>query len=130
MLQPFYTGGDLHARIERSNALNSRIPLNQKVRWCADMAAAVAHTHRQAKTYHMDIKPGNFLIDEHDNLALGDWEQSDSPATTLAPEADGTWDVERAEVDHPVGDRPRLRYTKCDGPPRRNVEDGVLGDCT
>lgn len=98
------------------------------------MAAAVAHTHRVARTYHMDIKPGNFLIDENDNLVLGDWEQTDAPATTLAPEADGTWDVEEAAKNEdsaaPSCDerpRPQLLYTKYSGPPRRNVDD-ELGD--
>lgn len=36
------------------------------------MAAAVAHTHLVAHTYHMDIKPGNFLLDEESNLVLID----------------------------------------------------------
>ncbi|KAJ3954725.1 hypothetical protein N0V92_008769 [Colletotrichum tropicale] len=110
-LQPFYVGGDLGSRIENSNALRSRIPLATKVRWCTNMAAAIAHTHRQAKTYHMDIKPGNFLIDQDDNLVLGDWEQTDAPTTTIAPEADGTWDVEIEGGGGPVGNglnRPRL----------------------
>ncbi|KAJ0288079.1 hypothetical protein COL940_002221 [Colletotrichum noveboracense] len=131
-LQPFYVGGDLGSRIENSNALRSRIPLATKVRWCTDMAAAVAHTHRQAKTYHMDIKPGNFLIDQDGNLVLGDWEQTDAPTTTIAPEADGTWDVEMEEEGGgPAGNgwnRPRLQYTKYEGPPRRNTEEDVLGD--
>jgi hypothetical protein len=44
----------------------------------------------------MDIKPDNFVADSSDNLILCDWEQHDTPATTLAPEADGTWDVTEA----------------------------------
>ncbi|KAK2777316.1 nima-related kinase 5 [Colletotrichum kahawae] len=130
-LQPFYVGGDVGSRIEKSNALRTRIPLATKVQWCADMAAAVAHLHRQAKTYHMDIKPGNFLIDRDDNLVLGDWEQTDAPTTTTAPEADGTWDVETGEGAGFASNglnRPRLRYTKYEGPPRRNTEEDVLGD--
>ncbi|KAI8153485.1 hypothetical protein K4K49_008574 [Colletotrichum sp. SAR 10_70] len=130
-LQPFYVGGDLGSRIENSNALRTHIPLATKVRWCTNMAAAIAHTHRQAKTYHMDIKPGNFLIDQDGNLVLGDWEQTDAPTTTIAPEADGTWDVEIEGGGGPVGkglNRPRLRYTKYEGPSRRNTEEDVLGD--
>ncbi|KAF0326611.1 nima-related kinase 5 [Colletotrichum asianum] len=130
-LQPFYVGGDVGSRIEKSNALRTRIPLATKVRWCTDMAAAIAHTHRQAKTYHMDIKPGNFLIDQDGNLVLGDWEQTDAPTTTIAPEADGTWDVEIEGGGGPVGNglnRQRLRYTKYEGPSRRNTEKDVLGD--
>ncbi|KAI8253799.1 hypothetical protein K4K58_006927 [Colletotrichum sp. SAR11_239] len=130
-LQPFYVGGDLGSRIENSNALRTRIPLATKVRWCTNMAAAIAHAHRQAKTYHMDIKPGNFLIDQDGNLVLGDWEQTDAPTTTIAPEADGTWDTEIEGGGGPVGNglnRPRLRYTKYEGPSRRNTEEDVLGD--
>ncbi|KAK4242745.1 hypothetical protein C8A03DRAFT_28975 [Achaetomium macrosporum] len=122
------------------------------------MAAAIAHVHRVAHTYHMDIKPGNFLIDGNKDLILCDWEQSDAPPTTLGPEADGTWDVavvgedggkaggrendnERKEDvqagkeddkgstgDYPAPSdkavsRPRLVYTKYEGPPRRNTEE-------
>lgn len=53
------------------------------------MAAAIEHTHLVAHSYHTDIKPGNFLIDNDENLILADWEQSDAPVTTLAPEPDG-----------------------------------------
>lgn len=128
-LQPLYPGGDVRSRIEKSNASGARIQLDTKARWCADMAAAVAHTHREAKTYHMDIRPDNFLIDQDKNLVLGDWEQKDPPAATIAPEADGTWDVEVEEATSHTGagpDRLRLRYTKYAGPPRRNTDDGVL----
>ncbi|PTB73405.1 hypothetical protein M440DRAFT_1464871 [Trichoderma longibrachiatum ATCC 18648] len=56
----------------------------------------VTAAQEQAKTYHMDIKPANFLIDDHGNAILIDWEQSGAPLYTLAPEANGEWDV--AEV--------------------------------
>ncbi|KAF6795036.1 nima-related kinase 5 [Colletotrichum sojae] len=79
-LQPLYAGGDLGSRIEKSNALGARIPLEMKAWWCPDMAAAVAQNHRHANTYRME------------------------------------------------SDRPRLRYTEYAGPPRRNVEEDVLGD--
>ncbi|RMD40840.1 hypothetical protein DV735_g4318, partial [Chaetothyriales sp. CBS 134920] len=107
-----------------------RIPLLLKAHWCADMSKAVFHTHRIAKTYHMDIKPGNFVADASDNLILCDWEQHDAPATTLAPEADGTWDVTEDLPNIQAGRRPRLRYTKYSGIPRRNVDEDVLGDAT
>ena len=58
------------------------------------MAAALPHTHFVAHTYHMDIKPGNFILDQNLDLVLIDWEQSDAPVTTAAPEIDGTWDAE------------------------------------
>ncbi|KAI0105310.1 kinase-like domain-containing protein [Nemania sp. FL0031] len=135
-IQPLYVGGDVRSSIEASNYKGQRLPLELKAHWCQNMAAALLHTHRVAKSYHMDIKPGNFLIDEHQNLVLCDWEQTDAPSTTLAPEADGTWDVMEDDVMG-TGDgvtekgdckRRRLRYTKYDGPPRRNVPEDALGD--
>ncbi|RMZ80383.1 hypothetical protein DV738_g2782, partial [Chaetothyriales sp. CBS 135597] len=124
-LFPFYPGGSVASRIEDSNKKGVRIPLLLKAHWCADMATAVFHTHRIAKTYHKDIKPGNFVADASDNLILCDWELLDAPATTLAPEADGTWDVSEDGQD---GRRPRLQYTKYSGIPRRNVDEGILAD--
>jgi len=53
------------------------------------MAAAVKRTRLVAHSYPMDIKPANFLIGDDENLVLIDWEQSDTPATTLLP---GKWD--------------------------------------
>jgi serine/threonine protein kinase len=134
-LFPFYPGGNVASRIDDSNKEGKRIPLELKAHWCANMAAALSHTHRVAKTYHMDIKPGNFVADERDNLILCDWEQHDAPATTLAPEADGTWDVTE-DVTEDLAEnlttlqpaRPRLRYTKYSGTPRRNVDEDILGD--
>ncbi|KAI1414702.1 hypothetical protein F5Y13DRAFT_158119 [Hypoxylon sp. FL1857] len=137
-IQPLYKGGNVGSSIERSNFRGQRLPLELKAHWCANMAAALLHTHRVAKTYHMDIKPGNFLIDEHQNLVLCDWEQTDAPCTTLTPEADGSWDVieegdEAGSEETPATsrrERPRFRYTKYDGPPRRNVPEDALGDAS
>ncbi|ATY67440.1 kinase-like domain [Cordyceps militaris] len=123
----FYPGGSAASRIKDSNKTGVRIPLDLKARWCANMAAATYHVHRVAKTYHMDIKPGNLVADASDNLLLCDWEQHDAPATTLAPEADGTWDVMEDLPTLQTG-RPLLRYTRYNGPPRRNVDEDVLGD--
>ncbi|GAW23020.1 hypothetical protein ANO14919_125680 [Xylariales sp. No.14919] len=89
-LQQLYLGGDVGTRVEKSNEAGQRPPLELKAHWCANMAAALAHTHRIARTYHMDVKPGSFIVDADENLVLSDWEQTDAPATTLAPEADGT----------------------------------------
>lgn len=72
-------------------------------------------------------KPGNFVADASDNLILCDWEQHDAPATTIAPEADGTWDVTEDLPTLQAG-RPRLRYIRYSGMPRRNVDEDVLGD--
>jgi serine/threonine protein kinase len=117
-LYPFIPKGTLASNIEQSNHYGRRIPLSQWAQWCYQMAAAIAHTHHVAHTYHMDIKPGNFLLDEDSNLVLIDWEQSDAPVTTAAPEVDGTWDVEEIRSE---GQNTTLRYTKYTGPERRNM---------
>ncbi|KAM0301628.1 hypothetical protein ACHAPM_005863 [Fusarium culmorum] len=124
-LFPFYTGGNIESRIQESNKAGARIAPRLKAHWCANMASAVFHTHRVAMTYHKDVKPGNFVVDEDDNLKLCDWEQQDAPATTIAPEADGTWDVTE---DVSSNGRPQLHYMKYSGPPRRNVHEDVLED--
>lgn len=84
------------------------------------MTAAVAHTHLVAHTFHMDIKPGNFIIDDNNNVVLIDWEQSDAPVSTAAPEIDGTWDVEQM----PDGS---LLYKKYTGLERRNMPESTPG---
>lgn len=61
----------------------------------------------------MDVKPNNILIDSNDNLVVIDWEQEDAWASSIAPEADGSFDVR--QQDDGV-----LVYTKCTGPPRQN----------
>jgi hypothetical protein len=58
-LYPFLPNGSLAGHIEKNNESGERIPLSRKAQWCYQMAAAVAHTHFVAHTYHMDIKPGN-----------------------------------------------------------------------
>lgn len=73
-LQPVMTRATLDDQITRAG--DRRIPLARKARWCRDMASAVLHTHRVAGTYHMDVKPGNMLIDDADGIRLIDWEQS------------------------------------------------------
>jgi len=50
-------------------------------------------------TFHMDIKPGNLIVNDEENLLFIDWEQSGAPATTLAPEADGAWDVNEQDTN-------------------------------
>ncbi|KAL7901861.1 kinase-like domain-containing protein [Trichoderma sp. SZMC 28014] len=121
-LSTYFAGGDLGNAIEAANARESQISLQQKAKWCHQMCLAITHTHRVTHTFHMDIKPGNFIIDDEGNLILIDWEQSGAPATTLAPEADGTWDVE--EQDMKENGSTRLVYTKYTGPERRNMPEG------
>lgn len=86
--------------IER-DACTRILPLRQLALWCYQRTAALGHAHPSAHTFHTDIKPGNMLIADDDGLVLIDWESFDGPPTTLAPEADGTWNVEEivAESD-------------------------------
>ncbi|CAG8961774.1 hypothetical protein HYFRA_00006317 [Hymenoscyphus fraxineus] len=101
----------------------SHIQMN-KAQWCYEMASAIAHTHLVAHTYHMDIKPGNFRLDDNNNLVLIDWEQNDALVTTAAPEVDGTWDVEQTGE----GETSTLQYKEYSGPKRRNMPLTTPGD--
>ncbi|KAF2233622.1 kinase-like protein [Viridothelium virens] len=125
MLHPFMERGSLDSEIKRANATGSRLTLTDKARWCYEMSSAVFHTHFVARTYHMDIKPANFLLNAENDVILIDWEQSGAPHYTLAPEADGTWDVRFLEVDpshENAHNAPpaRLIYKRYNGPPREN----------
>lgn len=90
------------------------------------MALAISHTHFTAHTFHMDIKPANFVLDANKDLILIDWEQSGAPLYTLAPEADGSWDVEEARMGSSLYEAAnlvvsKLIYTKYRGPDRENL---------
>ena len=123
-LYPFLANGNLASHIEKNNKSGKRIALSRKALWCYQMAAALVHTHFAAHTYHMDVKPGNFLLDADFHLVLIDWEQSGAPITTVAPEVDGTWDVEEVPAE---GSTTVLRYTKYKGPERRNMPETTPG---
>ena len=117
-LFPILGDNNLDEEIEKSNLDRSRLNLMEKAKWSYQMASATAHTHLIAHTFHMDIKPSNFVVSRSKrDLILIDWEQSGAPLYTLAPEADGTWDVER-EKDS--GDE-LLVYKKYTGSPRENL---------
>ncbi|KAI9755175.1 MAG: hypothetical protein M1815_005185 [Lichina confinis] len=63
--------------------------------WCLQMSAAVTHTHVVGGQYHMDIRPGNFILDEEGNAKLMNWGQHRASCCTLAPEVDGSIDLVR-----------------------------------
>lgn len=112
----FFASGSLASVIAVANSNGNPIPRRKQAKWCRQMSMAIAYTNGDMHTYHMDIKPGNFIVNDEEDLFLIDWEQSDSPASTLAPEADGTWDAsEQAR---------KLVYTKYTGPERRNMPAG------
>lgn len=62
-------GRSLH---ERLRAGSGRIRPAVAVRWTGQLAAAVAALHQFGRI-HRDIKPGNILIDSHDNPVLADF---------------------------------------------------------
>lgn len=117
-LQPYMRHRTVDDYVRKYNKLGERIPLPAKARWCFQLTSAIAHTHHIAKTYHMNIKPTNILLDDNLDLLLIDWEQSGTSFCTVAPEADGTWDIE--SVDTGFGSL-KLVYKKYHGPERRNA---------
>jgi len=128
-LYPFMEHGTLDDQVQKSNATAGRLLLFDKATWCLQMASAVAHTHLTAQTFHMDIKPANFLVDGNKDLLLIDWEQSGAWPHSLAPEADGSWDVRYVETvsSHDMGpdlSAPQLVYEKYCGPDREDLAWG------
>ncbi|PNY22471.1 Kinase-like protein, partial [Tolypocladium capitatum] len=117
-LYPFMARGTLDDQITRCKKDGSHLGLRDKARWCLQMSSAVAHAHHVAHTYHMDIKPANILVDDQENAVLIDWEQSGSPLYTLAPEANGEWDVDVVDIP---GASTRLVYSRYQGPVRKNL---------
>lgn len=82
-----------------------------------------------AHTFHMDIKPANFVVNANKDLILIDWEQSGACQYSLAPEADGSWNVKTAETisSNCTGSHssaPKLVYEKYCGPYRENLAWG------
>ena len=125
-LYPFMKNGSLDQVVEKSAITKTRLPLKDKAKWCHQMALALSHTHFKANTYHMDIKLGNFLLDDDEDLVLIDWEQSGAPSSTLAPEANGCWDVESIKKPCRTSggsgtSTSMLVYKKYEGPPRQNL---------
>jgi hypothetical protein len=117
-LCPFMKNGTIDERVRKSNEIGTRLKLTEKALWCFQMASAIHHTHFTAQNFHMDVKPTNVLVDDNRDIILIDWEQSGAPLCTLAPEANGFFDVE--EVPIPGSKESRLVYKKYEGPPREN----------
>jgi hypothetical protein len=122
-LYPFMERGTLDNQVQNTKATGTRLPLVDKAVWCFQMASAIAHTHFTAHTFHMDIKPANFVVNANKDLILIDWEQSGAPLYTLAPEADGTWDVKYTR-DGTDSAEPKLVYEKYRGSHRENLAWG------
>lgn len=118
-LYPFMEHGTLDDQVEESERTGIRLALINKAIWCFQMASAISHTHFTAHAFHMDIKPANFVLNTNKDLILIDWEQRGAPSYTIAPEADGSWDVEMSR-----NESPKLIYTKYHGPHRENLALG------
>ncbi|KAI1169764.1 kinase-like protein [Nemania sp. FL0916] len=120
-LYPFMARGTLDDQVLRCKEAGIRIELQEKALWCLQLSSALAHTHHTAHTYHMDIKPANVLVDDNGNAILIDWEQCGAPLCTLAPEANGDWDVD--EIQQP-GAPSKLVYKKYHGKAQVNRPRG------
>jgi len=116
-LTPYMGKGTLDDQVSKGMNKKTHTTLVDKAKWCLQMSSAIAHTHHIAQSFHMDIKPSNMLLDDNKDLILIDWEQSGAPTCSLAPEADGTWDVKETEEGE-------LVYEKYTGPPRQNLTYG------
>lgn len=74
----------------------------------------------------MDIKPSKTVLDLNADLILINWEQSGAARYTLAPDADGTSDVEEAGIESPSREDtasavPELAYRNYRGTHRGNL---------
>ncbi|KAL9594509.1 MAG: hypothetical protein Q9219_006991 [cf. Caloplaca sp. 3 TL-2023] len=129
ILYPFMENGSLNDRIKNAQSTSIRISPMNKAKWCFQMASAIAHTHFEACSYHMDIKADNFLLNQYQDLILIDWEQAGAPRYILAPEADGSWDVKEVTARPSSPETKDLRrselvYEKYQGPDRVNLPWG------
>lgn len=115
-LYPYMTNGNLNDQVKKAMNANSRLVLAEKAKWCYQMVSAIAHTHRSSQTYHQDIKPSNFLMDDNRDLVLIGWEQNGASRCTIAPEADGSYDLQ-IQPDSP---NTKLLYKRYEGPERVN----------
>lgn len=86
-LQPFRAKQTISEEISLANKKRLRIPPSTKAKWCLGIAEGIMHTHRVAKTFHMDMKPANVLIEDDDTVRIIDWQQQGMCRATHPPEA-------------------------------------------
>ncbi|KAG8161954.1 hypothetical protein KVR01_007719 [Diaporthe batatas] len=86
-LQAFRAKQTVAEQIKRANNKGQRIPLSTKANWCLGIVAGLLHTHRVAKTFHMDMKPANILVEDDSTVRIIDWQQQGLCRATHPPEA-------------------------------------------
>ncbi|KAL2043017.1 hypothetical protein N7G274_004075 [Stereocaulon virgatum] len=93
-LYPFMKNGSLADAIKEQVKLSTPTwSLHTLAKWCSQLASAVKHSHSEAGTYHIDIKPSNILLDDNEDLIVIDWEQDGATIYVCAPEVNDTMHV-------------------------------------
>ncbi|KAI3552145.1 phosphotransferase enzyme family protein [Colletotrichum abscissum] len=123
-LQPVMSKDSVDEQVMRANRAGHRLPLGLKAKWCYQMALAIQHTHQVAESFHMDLKPGNILVDDYNDLRLIDWEQSGFSMFTHPPEVTIDQEAEESSVSTGANGKPVVIYTPHTGAPRRNQKWG------
>lgn len=86
-LQPYRYKETISGQIRNANHQRIRIAPSFKAKWCLGIAEGILQTLRVAKTFHMDMKPANVLIEDDDTVRIIDWEQNGMCRATHPPEA-------------------------------------------
>lgn len=86
-LQPLRTKQTIEEQVAMANREDRRIALATKAKWCLGMAEGLFHVHRTARSFHMDMKPGNVLIEDDGTPRIIDWQQQGLCRATHPPEA-------------------------------------------
>ncbi|KAF2501956.1 hypothetical protein BU16DRAFT_520920 [Lophium mytilinum] len=128
-LYPYYPKLSVAAAIGEAIEYEVQIPLHYKARWCFQLASALYHAHSVDGAWHQDLKTANTLLDNDANLIVIDWEQCGANSFTLAPEANGEFDLAVADMaaSEVIGDDAPVLYKRYTGPSRRNNWIGSPG---
>lgn len=86
-LQPWREKETISWQIRNANQKRNRIGPLLKAKSCLGIAEGILHTHRVAKTFHMDLKPANVVVEDDDTVRIIDWEQQGMCRATHPPEA-------------------------------------------